>query len=193
MCNSKFYLKMPKFYIILAFILIIPITNQNIFACKKHSKNNVIAKKMKYATPIDSTNPVLREQISDDSKNPNPIPNNTHIQTEPPVGKDYIEKWIISSSKTLNNEFLENEYMLSPSSYIIFVSATNVIFKLNEFFPEQRGTFTQNSLEIKINLFPIPDCKNCINEIKIQRKSTSDQEFLMLFSNKKQTFTILKK
>ena len=127
-------------------------------------ENGVVTKKV-LAVPKNNVNPVLREQISNDDTNPKPIGFN-NSQTEPPVGKKYLEKWIINSARSSEVSIIDPFYLLSPKSYIIFEDSWNVHFKLNENFPEQIGKYSQSENQIRL-IFENNNCSNCLKEINI--------------------------
>lgn len=163
-----------------------------------HATGNTTAKKAVVKTKVSKPvipNPTAREQEVNDKDNPDPAgaSPDLHRQTEPPVGKNYIEKWLITSARTTDSGTVDREYMLSPSSYFIFVTGKKVLVRLNEFFPEQEGEFNQSVLFIHIKLKKDPACTQCVDEMMITRKSEQDKEYLLEFNGMQQLFSINKK
>jgi hypothetical protein len=102
----------------------------------------------------------------------------------------YIEKWMVSSSRTTNGGTLDKQYMLSPSSFFKFLDGTHIILKLNEFYPVQFGEFAQTMNEMNITLYKNSNCTQCIEQMKITRKTPESKELLLEFNGHQQIFTI---
>lgn len=161
---------------------------------KKPTVTSTKVKVTKIAKPLPEKekNPVAREQMSDDKNNPLPIEGADIKQTEPPIGKDYIEKWIVTSAHTADSLGINPEFMLDSTSFFTFISGTELILKLNSNFPKQKGTFTQAENWIQINLIKPSTCGACINSLTISRNSGLDKEFKLSFKGVSQLFTIKK-
>lgn len=154
---------------------------------KLNSKEPVIGN---YNKILDLNPQTLREQISDDELNSKPVPNTNPKQTEPPIGRDYIQKWNITSARTTEIGSVDNFDMLSPDSYFLFYSHNKIKFRLNKNYPEQTGTYSQTTNKIIIVTNNENECTNCIKEFSITRENEKDIVFKLSFNNSSQFFTV---
>ena len=131
----------------------------------------------------NKVNPVIREQMSDDSKNPQPIPFTSHQQTEPNENYKFIEKWQLATFNNIISNTTNTKNELSEDAFIEYHPLGIVVFRLNSNSPIQTGKFYQFNNLIKIIADKKSDCTNCINEIKISRNSDKDVVFSLIVDN----------
>lgn len=101
-----------------------------------------------------------------------------------------LEVWLVTSYAPVDPAVINNEYTLSRNSYFKFLDYRTVVVKLNENFPEQKGEFVQEPLQIKIKLIKNPDCLRCAENMVISKLAVTDKEYVLDIQGFKQTFAV---
>ncbi len=165
------------------------LADENVPAPIPSEKKNVLTPVIGKENASSPVNPLLREQMSDDITNRKPVTGIDPTQTEPAVGKEFIEEWLVTSARTTTPGSIDKLYLMTSQSFMKVFDGKHLIFRLNENFPVQKGTYTQDQFTIKIQLDD-SGCPSCIKDVVISRKTLNDKVYTIKFGNMSQFITV---